>query len=64
MHFKTRVDAIWGPKVNIVRWKKMFGQNPYVLFESVGIYRDRTMKGEPEPFLTGSHVPQTTLNYS
>lgn len=38
-----------GIKVNLVRWKKMYGQNMYVLFGSVGISRDRTMKGEPEP---------------
>lgn len=38
-----------GIRVNWVRWKKMFGQNLHVLFGSVGISRDRTMKGESGP---------------
>lgn len=44
------MDAMWkGIRVNWVRWKKMFGQHLHVLFGSVGISRDRTMKGESGP---------------
>lgn len=39
-----------GPKLmECVAWKKMLGQNPYVPFGFVGISRDRTMQGEPDP---------------